>query len=220
MYDLGRTHSILFMVDGIWIWMHMFTLKEIRWRNECGVECDWWSCAPVSVCSDLIGCCAQGVYWTSWGGVASVVSRPSWSHWSFIIRSSSRSWPDNSRLSAAPSCWVSMSYSSMLLVLFLICFWTYYIIISCGANANLLLSEYWFSEHTNSNVTRNRIYYFWNFSCYLEFLTFVYLICNPGIICILCNMCILQYILQRYDTMINEQIKIKWVYVETKYIFV
>ncbi len=30
----------------------------------------------------------------------------------------------------------------------------YYIMWS---NANLLLSEYWFSEHTNSNVTRNNI---------------------------------------------------------------
>lgn len=117
---MGRTHSMLFMVDSIWIWMQMFTLKENRWRNECGVECDWWPCVPVSVCSDLIGCCAQGVYWTSWGGVASVVSRPSWSHWSFTIRSSSRSWPDNSRLSAAPSSWVSMSYTSMLLILFII----------------------------------------------------------------------------------------------------
>ncbi len=52
MYDLGRTHSILFMVDGIWIWMHMFTLKRfgggmnVEW-NVIGGHVPLYQCAVI-----------------------------------------------------------------------------------------------------------------------------------------------------------------------------
>lgn len=70
------------------------------------------------------------------------------------VHAADRTTADTALLHHAGWVWLnSQSYTSILLILFLVCLWTCIIsliIISRGENTNLLLSEYWFSEHSNS----------------------------------------------------------------------